>query len=205
MTAPDVNALLTRLAAVGVGLSLNEAGDGLTLSGTGQPPAALLEAVRAAKPELLALLRAAKEEASSSFAEVVAHPHNPAPDMRAAEVVTGRDNLSAPSSSSSSPDDLPPAPEERPVKTRPAPDWAALALEAGRCGSCERFTLSPDWGPYMGECDAVSRAWWPDAAPLSIHMAHACPLEGAAGYRARDGGKFYSLAPTAAHAVTVGA
>ena len=84
MTAPDGKALLTRLAAVGVGLSLNEAGDGLTLSGTGQPPASLLEAVRAAKPELLALLRAAKEELSSSS------PPAPLPAHLAAMVKAAR-------------------------------------------------------------------------------------------------------------------
>ena len=71
---------------------------------------------------------------------------------------------------------------ELPRATRP--NWAVLSQQPGHCGSCQRFTPSPDWGPYMGECGTVSRAWWPDSAPLSIHMAHACPLEGAQGYRA---------------------
>ena len=63
-----------------------------------------------------------------------------------------------------------------------APDWAALSLEAGRCGSCARFTPASDWGPYMGTCSAPARAWWPEQAPLSIHLAYACPLEGGVGY-----------------------
>ena len=66
-----------------------------------------------------------------------------------------------------------------------APDWPALARQPGHCGSCARFTHSPDWGPYLGKCGAQARAWWPDMAPLSIHLAHTCPIEGVAGYYAK--------------------
>ena len=71
-----------------------------------------------------------------------------------------------------------------PVASR-APDWYALAQQAGHCGSCARFTPSPDWGPCLGECRAPTQAWWPDAPPLSIHMGHACPIKGTAGYQVK--------------------
>ena len=52
--------LLTRLEALGVMVALNEAGDGLKLSSKHRPPADLLDELRAAKPELLAALKAAE-------------------------------------------------------------------------------------------------------------------------------------------------
>ena len=168
--------LLYRLAAAGVGLSLNEAGDELTLTGKGKPPAALLEEVKAAKSGLLALLSPANEERPTASLSLDAVP---------AEVVTHLDNLKPP-------------PSARPMNASRAPDWAALSQQPGHCGSCARFTLSPDWGPYLGECGAVSRAWWPESAPLSIHMGHACPLDASLGYRSAHSGKTYGPRPLAA-------
>jgi hypothetical protein len=48
-----VPALLSALTGAGVEMALNTTGDGLTLTGKGTPPAALLAAVQALKPALL--------------------------------------------------------------------------------------------------------------------------------------------------------
>lgn len=137
MTGQDVRGLLSALEAAGVALSLNAAGDGLTLSGKGRPPADLLEAVRAAKPALLEALTA-KEDASLLLPS--------SPDLAPWE------DLPAPS-----PAPALPTPGRRPIP--PRPDWAALSLEAGRCGSCARWEAAPDWGALMGTCGRPPGAW----------------------------------------------
>ena len=70
MNAP---ALLEALSAAGVTVALNAAGDGLALSGRGQPPAALLEEVRASKAALLAAL-APRPGARPSWTALAALP-----------------------------------------------------------------------------------------------------------------------------------
>ncbi|WP_293914231.1 hypothetical protein [Deinococcus sp.] len=77
----------------------------------------------------------------------------------------------------------PPAPFRAAPKVRA--DLSELAQQSGHCGSCARFTLAPVWGPYLGECGAPPGAWWPDTAPLSIHMAHTCQAHSGQGGRAR--------------------
>lgn len=51
-------ALLLALEAAGVRVTLNAAGDGLTVTGQGRPPEELLAALRAAKPDVLPILTA---------------------------------------------------------------------------------------------------------------------------------------------------
>lgn len=80
-------ALLASLHAHGVMVAINAAGDGLTLTGKGRPPAELLDEVRAAKVELLEALRPAKEEHAPTFPTLSPSPVA-VPDTRAAEVVS---------------------------------------------------------------------------------------------------------------------
>ncbi|WP_019586894.1 hypothetical protein [Deinococcus apachensis] len=79
----------------------------------------------------------------------------------------------------------------------PLPGWETLASQPGRCGSCARFELAPDWGALMGTCRMPTGAWPDSLPPLAIHAGHRCAAyreEGqdvGRGYRARDGGKQY--------------
>ncbi|WP_420596883.1 hypothetical protein [Deinococcus sp.] len=74
------------------------------------------------------------------------------------------------------------------------PDLLALSVQPGHCGSCARWTATPDMGARQGECNAPTRLWWPDAAPLSIDAAHACPIN---SYRSALSGKTYGPRPLA--------
>lgn len=64
-------ALLASLQERGVKVAINAAGDGLMLTGKKCPPAELLDEVRAAKVELLAALRPAKEEPKPTVSPVL--------------------------------------------------------------------------------------------------------------------------------------
>lgn len=180
--AYTVAGLLFALEAVGVGVALNEAGDGLKLSGRGSPPADLLAEVRRLKPDLLAHLTA-KEEAGSL--EAVALDHFPD---------AGKMIEAAPLPSS------PPVGREKEApkgthKARPLPDWATEAQKPGRCGSCARAVdASEEWGPLMVRCTCDPVAWWPLSPPLALHVGATCGAyqkegEAGRGWRAKGNGK----------------
>lgn len=91
MTGQDVRAFLEDLGRAGVHVTLNGAGDGLTVTGQGRPSPAHLEALRARKADAVAFLRA-----RAAKGQTVAAGHSD-PDGQAAggEVVSNCDNLPA--------------------------------------------------------------------------------------------------------------
>ena len=148
MNAP---ALLEALSAAGVTVALNAAGDGLALSGRGQPPAALLEEVRASKAALLAALRGTQNVRTPEL------PH--ALPRRSGEAMPHPPSLSP----------------------SPLPDLAALALLPGHCGSCARFTPGPFPPLGLCSAGRRAHGWLDGSPllPVEIHAAHGCPvLEG---------------------------
>lgn len=170
--AYTVAGLLFALEAVGVGVALNEAGDGLKLSGRGSPPADLLAEVRRLKPDLLAHLKAAtaKEEAAGG------EPSS-SPDVGEVFAKSGGN-------------------------PSPLPDWAEVAAQAGHCGSCARASdASQEWGALMVTCGCPSNAFEGSLKPLALHVGHRCAAyrkEGedvGKGWRSKDSGKRWGLAP----------
>ncbi|GHF32271.1 hypothetical protein HNQ07_000431 [Deinococcus metalli] len=129
------------------GAHVTARGDTLALSGK-RPPAPLLDALRARKADVLAYLL------NPAQGEAVPVPPSPDPAPRPAgpapEVVSPRYNL---------PD---------------RPDWAQIAAQEGRCGSCALAVDAPEWGPLMVTCSCAPDAWWPLPAPLALHVGARC-------------------------------
>lgn len=181
MSAAD---LLARLEACGARLALGEGG-ALALTGK-RPPAALLEEVKARKPDVLAWLHAqAVPVEVPAKAEALAPTIFPSPDPLPCapwEDLPGKDVQTV-----------------HPLPARsapPRPDWAALAAQPGRCGSCARAVdVSAQWGALMVGCTADPVAWWPTSPPLALHVGALCGAyqkEGEAvgrGWRAKGDAK----------------
>ena len=134
--------LLDTLEGLGVVASVTVSGK-LRLEPASQLPAELLDEVRAAKSDLLAALTPSPD---ATPAEVVADQHNPAPDVRAAQVVTNLDNLSAPA---------------LPLRAlAPLPEPLVRLVHAAKVNALNRpgflmFGMVPNLGEYVLTCAAL--------------------------------------------------
>ena len=152
----------------------------LALSGK-RPPAPLIEALKARKPEVLAYLQTPVKE---DPAPVPASPHTVAAGHGAP--VEGLGGVGV------APHHTPPWP--------PRPDWEQIAAQPGHCGSCAHAQDAPDWGPLMVACGCAPVAWWPQSVPLAVHVGAVCgaylhPGETVGrGYRAKASGPAWSRA-----------
>lgn len=181
MTAFTPSGLLFALDAVGVQVTVNAAGDGLTVTGTGpRPPADLMAHLKAMKPDMLAFLSSVKGV------------HTVETPTAKEETPPGDTPSPSPGVSPSSGDNLP-----------PLPDWAQISARPGHCGSCSRASDAPDWGRYMVTCSCPANAFEGSLKPLALHVGHRCAAylnageEVGRGWRRKGTGKTWGPIPDA--------
>ena len=60
-------------------------------------------------------------------------------------------------------------------------DWVMIGAQPGHCGSCALWKANPE-ELFMGVCHARADAFWPEPAPLFIHIGHGCVANKGKGY-----------------------
>ena len=148
--------LLSQLDAAGVQVTVNAAGDGLSLRGQGRPPADLLEAVHACKAALLTVLTSAKKAAAPPL-PVLADSQKQRGEIMPGPVKTSEVEAAAP--------------RKNQPRCAICARWEALPAPLAHMGLCNAGRLAHGWADGNPH------------GPVEISGAHGCVVCGGRGHR----------------------